>query len=185
MRDHGEADTIEVALRSNGWTWNTAASGQGRSHDSLEELKLAAERIEFFNFDPPPELRPYTQNTWHTVPGGYRLSLPNSEWISIEPNLLDSWDVQLSVVGEKVQPLKRAESLAEAVQVADRFVATNRPDAQLLVERAARWRNERPTDKQKAVLARNRIPLPAGLTRGQAAQMISQLMSARGLRDSG
>ena len=148
--------------------------------DSLEDLKLAAERIEFFNFDAPPELRTYTQNTWHTVPGGYRLSLPNSEWISIEPNLLDSWDVQLSIVGEKVQPLTRAGSLGEAVQSADRFVAINRPDAQLLVERAARWRNERPTDKQKAVLARHRIPVPAGLTRGQAAQMISQLMSARG-----
>src|SRR5437868_2278236 len=44
---------------------------------TLEGLKLAAERIEFFNFDPPVELKPYTQNTWHAVPGGYRLGLPD------------------------------------------------------------------------------------------------------------
>src|SRR5947199_1424210 len=75
---------------------------------SLEDLKLAAERIEFFNFGPPPELRPYTQNTWHTVPGGYRLSLNNGEWISIEPNLLDTWDVQLSAADEKAKALTRS-----------------------------------------------------------------------------
>src|SRR5881396_2694988 len=121
---------------------------------SLEDLKLAAERIEFFNFGPPPELRPYTQNTWHTVPGGYRLSLNNGEWISIEPNLLDTWDVQLSAADEKAKALTRSESLAEAVQSADQFVAINRPDARRLVESSARWRNERPTDKQKEVLAR-------------------------------
>jgi len=149
---------------------------------SLADLKLAAERIEFFNFDPPAELRSYTQNTWHSVPGGYRLSLPNAEWISIEPNLLDTWDVQLITVGEDAKPLARSETLAAAVQVGDRFVSANRPDARRVVERSAPWRNERPSEKQKELLARYRIPLPDGLTRGQAAQMISQLMSARTAR---
>jgi ATP-dependent helicase IRC3 len=151
---------------------------------SLEDLKLAAERIEFFNFDPPAELRAHTQNTWQAVPGGYRLSLPDGEWISIEPNLLDTWDVQLSTGSENAKPLTRAKNLAAAVQSADRFVAANRPDARRLVERSARWRDELPSEKQKEVLTRNKIPMPAGLTRGQAAQMISQLMSARSLRGS-
>jgi len=150
----------------------------------LEDLKLAAERIEFFNFDAPAELRPYTQNTWHGVPGGYCLSLPDGEWISIEPNLLDTWDVQLSTVAEGAKRLGREDSLAAAVQFADGFVAINRPDARRLVERSARWRDELPSDKQKEVLARNKITLPAGLTRGQAAQMISQLVSAKTLRGS-
>ena len=151
---------------------------------TLEDLKLAAERIEFFNFDAPAELRPYTQNTWHGVPGGYCLSLPDGEWISIEPNLLDTWDVQLSTVAGGAKLLGREDSLAAAVQFADGFVAINRPDARRLVQRSARWRDELPSDKQKEVLARNKIPLPAGLTRGQAAQMISQLMSAKTLRGS-
>jgi len=149
-----------------------------------EDLKLAAERIEFFNFEPPGEISAYTHNTWHAVPGGYRLGLPEGEWISIEPNLLDTWDVRLSTTHETTLLLGHAASLAAAVAAADRFVAVNRPDARRLIERSARWRNELPSNKQKEVLARNRIPAPAGLTRGQAAQMIAQLVSARSLRSS-
>jgi ATP-dependent helicase IRC3 len=149
-----------------------------------EDLKLAAERIEFFNFEPPGEISAYTQNTWHAVPGGYRLGLPEGEWISIEPNLLDTWDIRRSTTHETTLLLSHTTSLAAAVAAADRFVAVNRPDARRLIERSARWRNELPSDKQKEVLARNRIPAPAGLTRGQAAQMIAQLVSARSLRSS-
>lgn len=150
-----------------------------------EDLKFAAERIEFFNFEPPAEIRAYTQNTWHAVPAGYRLVLPEGEWISIEPNLLDTWDIRISTIqGSATLLLSRATSLVSAVASADRFVAVHRPDARRLVERWASWRNEFPSDKQKQVLARNRIPVPAGLTRGQAAQMISQLVSARSLRSA-
>ncbi|MBA0087758.1 MAG: DEAD/DEAH box helicase [Acidobacteria bacterium Pan2503] len=150
-----------------------------------QDLKLAAERIEFFDFEPPVEIRAYTQNTWHAVPGGYRLGLPEGEWILIEPNLLDTWDIRLSFVKpSSTSSLSRATSLAAAVQSADRFVAVHRPDARRVVERSAHWRNELPSDKQKQVLALKGIPVPPGLTRGQAAQMISQLVSARSLRSS-
>jgi hypothetical protein len=145
----------------------------------LEDLKLAAERIEFFNFNPPRELIGYTQNTWYAVPGGYRLSLPDGEWLSIEPNLLDTWDVRHATISEGTTLLNRAETLADAVQGADRFVTAQRPEALRLVERSARWRDDSPTDKQKEVLSRNKIPIPKGLTRGQAAQMISLVISAK------
>jgi superfamily II DNA or RNA helicase len=151
-----------------------------------EDLRLVSERIEFFNFEAPAEIRAYTQNTWHGVPGGYRLGLPEGEWISIEPNLVDTWDIRLLTVhGREALLLSPATSLAAAVKSADGFVAVHRPDARRLVERSARWRNELPSDKQKQVLARNRIPVPAGLTRGQAAQMIAQLVSAQSLRPRG
>src|SRR6266436_402330 len=151
---------------------------------TLEDLKLAAERIEFFNFEPPAEIRAYTQNTWHVEPAGYHLGLPDGEWISIEPNLLDTWDIRLSTVRDSETLLSHAETLAAAVQSADLFVAVNRPAARRLVERSAPWRDELPSDKQRQVLTRNKIPVPAGLTRGQAAQMISQLLSARSFRSS-
>jgi hypothetical protein len=115
------------------------------------------------------------------VPGGYRLGLPEGEWISIEPNLLDTWDIRLSTVRETKLLLSHAASLSSAVEAADRFVALHRPDARRLVERSARWRDELPSDKQKEVLARNGIRVPAGLKRGQAAQMIAHLLSARSL----
>jgi hypothetical protein len=143
-----------------------------------EDIKLAAERIEFFNFDPPSDLAGHTQNMWYAVPGGYRLRLPDSEWLLVEPNLLDTWEVKHVTQRDGAKFLHRAESLITAIRLADRFVLEQRPDAARLVERSARWRAEPPTDKQKQLLARNSIPVPEGLTRGQASQMISLMLAS-------
>jgi hypothetical protein len=145
---------------------------------SPDQLKLAVERIEFFNFEPPAELAGHTQNTWYAVPGGYRLGLPKGEWISLAPNLLDSWDVEYGRPGTGMTLFRRALSLPLAVEAADGFAAVTFPDASQLIRRRARWRGEPPTDKQKAMLARYAIRMPEGLTRGQAAQMISMVLTS-------
>jgi superfamily II DNA or RNA helicase len=144
-----------------------------------EQLELAVERIEFFNFDPPAELIAHTGNSWYAVPGGYRLSLPKGEWMSVTSNLLDSWDVEHGVPRTGSRLIQRARALPLAVQAADRFVAVEFPDASQLVQRAARWRDQPPTDKQRDVLVRSGIHVPQGLTRGQAAHMISMVVSSR------
>ena len=149
-----------------------------------EDIKLAAERIEFFNFDPPPELMGITQNTWYAVPGGYCLSLPDGEWLSIESNLLDTWDVRHGALQTGATLLNRAETLARAVEAADAFVSGQRPDAARVVDRFKPWRHEPPTDKQREVLSRNNIPVPEGLTRGQASQMISLVLSSHRRNDA-
>src|SRR4029078_1268495 len=40
-----------------------------------DEIQIAAERIEFFNFEPPAEILACTSNTWFAVNEGYRLAL--------------------------------------------------------------------------------------------------------------
>jgi superfamily II DNA or RNA helicase len=145
---------------------------------SPEELELAVERIEFFNFDPPAELIGHTDNTWYAVPGGYRLSLAKGEWLSVAPNLLDSWDVERGSARTRSSLIQRARTLPLAIQAADRFAAVTFPDAAQLVQRGARWRNQPPTDKQKDVLGRYDIQVPEGLTRGQAAHMIALVVSS-------
>jgi superfamily II DNA or RNA helicase len=149
-----------------------------------EDIKLAAERIDFFNFDAPPELAAHTGNTWCAVPGGYRLSLPEGESLLVESNLLDTWDVAVITPRGAPTPLTRAQDLATAIKVADGFVSAERPDASRIVERSARWRAEPPTDKQKELLARNNLPIPEGLTRGQASQMISHVLASSHRRSS-
>jgi superfamily II DNA or RNA helicase len=146
-----------------------------------EDLKYATERIEFFNFDPPSELIGTTQNNWYGLPGGYRLSLPDGEWLAIQSNLLDTWDIEHKT-SDGTKRLLRAETLVRAVQAADQFVMAQLPEAGRMVRRSARWRAEPPTDKQKAVLERNKIPVPEGLTRGQAAHMIALVLSSRHAR---
>ena len=146
-----------------------------------EDIPFAAERIEFFNFDPPAELAPHTSFTWYATPGGYRLNLPDGESLTIESNLLDTWDILLSGPA-KARLLARAETLSRAAAIADTFVSGERPDAVRFVQRSARWRSEAPTDKQKEFLARKGIPTPEGLTKGQAAQMISQVLASGSVR---
>ncbi|MGQ0712151.1 MAG: DEAD/DEAH box helicase [Gemmatimonadaceae bacterium] len=150
---------------------------------SPDDLKLAAERIEFFNFDPPAELVGHTGNTWYSVPGGYRLALPKGERISIVSNLLDGWDVEHGGPGMERTLIHRARTLPFAVEAADGFVAIRIPDASQLVRRHAPWRRQPPTDRQREVLGRYGIRMPEGLTRGQASQMISAVMASE--RDRG
>ena len=141
-----------------------------------EDIPFAAERIEFFNFEPPPELAAHTSHIWYAVAGGgYRLNLTDGESLAIESNLLDTWDVRLfQMTGTRL--LARADSLQRAAGIADSFVLTDRPDAANIVQRSASWRSEFPTDKQKELLARKGIAVPAGLTKGQASQIISHLL---------
>jgi len=142
------------------------------------DIKLAAERIQFWNFDPPEELADFTPFIWHAVPGGYRLFLKDGESLLVESDLLDMWDVQLKSRNRRVTHLQRFSQLGMAISFADRFVITERPDSEAILSRSARWRDARPSDKQIEILKRHGINAPPELTKGQAAQMISYLVAS-------
>ena len=142
-----------------------------------EEIKLAVERIEFFNFDPPPEIAAFTDNTWYAAAGGYRLNLPEGESLTIESNLLDTWDVHVAT-RDQSRRLVQADTLSRALAIADSFVSTDRPTATKFVQRSARWRAENPSDSQKEFLKRKGLLVPEGLTKGQASQMISHVLAS-------
>jgi hypothetical protein len=146
-----------------------------------EDITFAATRIDFFNFDPPPELAGLTEHVWYRAIDNYRLNLPEGEALTIESNLLDSWDIRLSD-SSRARVLAQADTLTRALAIADTFVLSERPDAVNFVKRLADWRSGRPTDKQMDVLARKGIPIPEGLTKGQASQIISQLFASRNRR---
>jgi superfamily II DNA or RNA helicase len=143
-----------------------------------DDVKVAAERIDFWNFDPPAELAEFTPNTWHAVPGGYRLFLSDGESLLVESDLLDTWSVQLKSPRTGSTPLERIAELESAIHFADAFVSSKRSDSERLVSRDARWRDGAPTEKQIGVLERNGIIVPPELTRGQAAQMIRYIIAS-------
>jgi superfamily II DNA or RNA helicase len=142
-----------------------------------DDIKIAAERIDFWNFEPPAELDDFTRNTWHAVPGGYQLFLSEGESVLVESDLLDTWGIQLKSPRTGSTPLDRIAELEAAIHFADNFVSSKRPDSERLVARDANWRNGVPTEKQIGVLQRNGIVVPPELTRGQAAQMIRYIVA--------
>jgi ATP-dependent helicase IRC3 len=147
-----------------------------------QDLELVAERIDLFRFEPPGEVQPYTRLSWCATPGGgYRLDLPDREHVAIEQNLLDAWEVRFHSPrrrGEAVS-LGSAGDLPEAIRTAEAFVEEEREAAIRILDLSAHWRNQPPSDAQRGLLRRKGIPIPKGLTRGQASWMIG-LLSAHG-----
>jgi superfamily II DNA or RNA helicase len=146
------------------------------------DLEFAAERIDLFRFEPPDDVQPYTRLSWCATPaGGYRLGLPEREDIVIQQNLLDAWEVQFHSPArrEAAVSLGAAAELPEAIRKAEAFVQKERGAALRLLDLSARWRHQPLSDAQRGLLQRKGIPIPKGLTRGQASWMIG-LLSAHG-----
>src|SRR5262249_24363142 len=148
-----------------------------RIHTPMD-IKLAAEQIDFWKFDPPAEIADLTPNIWHAVSGGYRLCLKSGESLLIESDQLDTWSIRLKSYQTGLTSLERKADLKTAIRYADDFVVSNRPDSEQLVVRDASWREGPPSGKQIDLLRRNGITAPAELTKGQAAQMISYILSS-------
>ena len=147
-----------------------------------QDLEFVAERIDLFRFTPPDEVQPYTDLSWCAAPGGgYRLNLPEREHIELQQNLLDAWEVRFHSPRRRgeVVGLGSAANLPDAIQTAETFVEKERAAAIRILDLSARWRNQPPSDAQRDLLQRKGIPIPKGLTRGQASWMIG-LLSAHG-----
>jgi len=145
------------------------------------DLQFAAERIDLFRFEPPDEVRPFTRLSWCATPAGsYRLGLPEREEIVIQQNLLDTWEVHFhSPKQRELLDLGTARELPEAIARAEAFVRQQRGAALRLLDLTARWRHQPLSEAQRGLLGRKGIPIPDGLTRGQASWMIG-LLSAQG-----
>jgi len=147
-----------------------------------QDLELVAERIDLFRFEPPGEVQPYTCLSWCATPGGgYRLDLPEREHVVIQQNLLDAWEVRFHSPQRRGAAVSvgTAGNLPDAIATAEAFVEKERAAALRILDLSARWRHQPPSDAQRGLLRGKGIPIPKGLTRGQASWMIG-LLSAHG-----
>lgn len=147
---------------------------------SLSELRYRCQRIALFDLETPDEIEDCSDYAW-TRRGErrYGLSLPEGEQLTIAGTILDQWEVALRQ-GRRETPLARGcASLEQALQIADRFVARERADSEILVSREMRWRHQPATPKQLTLLRDRKIEAPPGLTKGQASHVIGMLSRSR------
>jgi superfamily II DNA or RNA helicase len=149
--------------------------------DQATELEHVAERIELFRFEPPAEIAPFTEFAWCAAPdGGFRLNLAKGEWIGLRQDNLGRWCGSLENACEGPMPMPNPMTdVHEAVRAIDKLVRRHRTDSVRFLTIGASWRANPPTEKQVEVLRRRGVPLPAGLTRGQASWMIAMLSRPR------
>lgn len=141
--------------------------------ESFSELEYRCKRINLLDLQVPDELEAMSF-TWMRIGDAlYRLPLGHGETVSLERNLLGTWEVTLGRVS-----LKSAKSIVSAGAYAEDWIRKERPDSVALVQRQSRWRNEAVTDKQEEILRRNSLELPSRFSRGDASRVIGMLFSA-------
>jgi hypothetical protein len=96
-------------------------------------------------------------------------------------NLLGRWVLRF-IAGREEHLLAVSDELAKVIRHAERWVEENALDSVKLVRRDAQWRDKAATDAQLELLRRSRVPVPDGLSRGQAAWIISVTDARRGTK---
>ncbi len=146
------------------------------------DLEHITERVDLFRFEPASEIAEFTEFAWcAALDGGYRLNLTDGEWIDLREDNLGRWCAAVANPRDGAPPVPMPTvDLREAVRVIDALVRKYRASCVSFLTVEAGWRGQEPTEKQLDVLRRRAIPLPKGLTRGQASWMIAMLSRRRG-----
>jgi len=146
---------------------------------TLEELGAAATRIDFFASAVPAALQAWTTYQWIPISdGGYKLPMPKQEAVIVRPTRLDTFKAAYVRPGVEKKTrdwtkIGEFDTLREAIQAGDRAVSEFQEDATKLLDTRARWRSGSASEKQIALIKRMGIAVPEGITKGQAATVLT------------
>jgi len=136
---------------------------------SLDDLDVCTTRIEFFAGSvTPAELQSATRLQWMRDGDGYGLGLSGGDRLQVHPDRLGRWMTRYPN-GQ----IEMAADARAAVRAGDRWLREERPREVTLVDGDAGWRTRAASDKQVALLQRMGVRAPAGMTRGQAAAILT------------
>jgi hypothetical protein len=126
--------------------------------------------------DDGEDLRAFSPLMWAKI---------GDERYSIRPESGFTYDIACNALGEYVVTWieeNKAHALpdkAAAFRAADRLIARKHPERVVLFDTQARWRGTPASEKQIALLTKFRRgqPLPANLSKGEAARMLDTFFS--------
>lgn len=155
--------------------------------NTLEDVKALLRKVDLLSTEVPEELAHLTDLAWIPMPdGSYRLCLAGKEHVSIFENVLGQFEVERCDIEPPDRPVRvrlaLAKTLKQAVRAADGWVLQERADQIGLLNRFVRWRREPATQKQLALLASLGQPVKEGLSKGEAAMLITQAFARRGMK---
>ena len=142
-----------------------------------DDIELAYTRINLFMPPPPnPVIQQYSKLVWAEIgQDEYYLGLNNEESLRIKCDTLGRWIVSMKNNHTKeIKTLGSVPDMREAFARSDRWVQNNRSSSMSLLDSAATWRADGPTDSQKKLLKRIGIPITSDMTKGMASQIISR-----------
>ncbi len=158
----------------------------GEAH-TVEDVRALLKKIDLLSTEVPEELAYMTDLAWIPMPdGSYRLCLAGKEHISIAENLLGQMEVERRDVEASGRPVRSrlalVRTLEKAVHAADAWVREERGKQIGLLNRFTRWRREPATPKQVSLLESLGQAVKPGLSKGEAAMLITQTFARKGMR---
>lgn len=147
----------------------------------FESLEFQASEVDLFKIKWPPIITNNSMLQWHqnTDKDSFVLMLPLGESMAIVPNMLNKYAVVGSVHGNKIR--EDVDDLPEAFRVADLFVSVHGKDYTRILKREARWMAEPMTERQVRLFQRLRVPIPEGMTKGDAHKYIGRFMATKSM----
>lgn len=167
---------VEEALR---WVGENRPWVRTDLATSLSDLRHRCTRVNLLDLGLPDELCGVAEFAWAaTGPAAYRLGLAEGESVTVSPTIMKEWEIAVVKRG-KAEGLGAETSPERAVRKAEAWIATHRKDSLGLVILGTRWRGERASEKQRALLGSRGLQAPRGITKGQASHLIAMLSGAR------
>ncbi len=147
---------------------------------SLADLRHRCTRVSLLDLGLPDELCGVAEFAWtETGPEAYRLGLAEGESVAVTPTIMGEWETAVVKRG-KTEPLGAETTYVRAIRKAEAWVATHKKDSLGLVILGTRWRGERASTKQLALLKSKGLQVPRGITKGQASHLIAMLSKRTG-----
>lgn len=145
----------------------------------IDGLPALVAEADLFRVSFPPEVVQVSDLQWHrTGIDQYILLMVNDEGVSIKRDMLDNWNIMGSCHGALIQGSK--PTFEEAIREADWYVnMLGGKGLKTLLRRTAKWHNDEITPGQRKMCKWLGIPVPAGMTKGQAAQKITEYKSKK------
>jgi len=147
----------------------------------IDKIRAFVEDVNLFEVKFPPELEGASDFTWHpSIHGGYILTLPEKDFVTIHQNLLDKFEIHAIIKGKKYRGER--DSMEDVFSAADNLVRTQSPECLKLVNKKSVWREDQATDKQLKTLRRfyKGKQIPPDLTKGAADGLIKAAIAGKG-----
>jgi superfamily II DNA or RNA helicase len=117
-------------------------------------------------------------------PGLWTLGAGDTQVI-LEADTADRWTASAYRRGGGSEQITTNVDLGYAMGAAEDYARRQGSFAEVLVDRAAAWRQLAPSNGQLRTLRKNRIAIPTGMTRGEASDAISAMIAtSRARRDA-
>jgi superfamily II DNA or RNA helicase len=153
--------------------------------ENIDQIQATVEAADIWEVKFPEEIESNSQLAWHrTFDGAYVINIPNKDvkakdQIQIRQNTLGQWEITAVIQYQKYRGQR--ETLEKALQAADELLMSKAGDSIIVLKREAEWHDDDMTDGQERMLKRllKGRPIPAGLKKGQASKLISQIVAGK------